>query len=198
MAEPVTGGYGGWSPLPGAAGNLDDLSDVDTTTAAPSDGDSLVYDSASAMWVPGTVADGAAFSGVALTKSTGQSATSGTFVTLTWDTEDYDTDSFHSTSTNPSRITIPADGYYDVGVVVEMPIGSVDAIMRLLKNGADTGIWARQNAPSTNYPPNLALPAGALSLVSGDYLEASVRHSKGSTTDVATSNRNRFWAWKVG
>ena len=37
---------------------LDDLTDVDTTTAAPADGNALVYDSASGLWVPGAVGGG--------------------------------------------------------------------------------------------------------------------------------------------
>lgn len=55
----MSGGLG-WDPIPGSAGALDDLSDVDTSSTAPSDGDSLVYDSASGLWVPQAVAGGSA------------------------------------------------------------------------------------------------------------------------------------------
>lgn len=50
-AELATGGGGG-------GGALDDLSDVDTTTVAPTDGQGLVYDSADSTWKPGTIAGG--------------------------------------------------------------------------------------------------------------------------------------------
>lgn len=47
-----------WDKLAGSAGSLDGLSDVDTTTDPPSDGDALVYDSGSGLWVPGAVSGG--------------------------------------------------------------------------------------------------------------------------------------------
>lgn len=50
-AELATGGGGG-------GGALDDLSDVDTTTVAPTDGQALVYDAGTSTWKPGTVAGG--------------------------------------------------------------------------------------------------------------------------------------------
>lgn len=37
---------------------LDDLTDVDTSTASPTDGQALVYDDASGQWIPGTVQSG--------------------------------------------------------------------------------------------------------------------------------------------
>lgn len=37
---------------------LDDLADVDTTTTAPTDGDTIVWDDSSGLWVPGTGAGG--------------------------------------------------------------------------------------------------------------------------------------------
>lgn len=49
----MTGGKGGWLPLPGGGvSDLDDLTDVDLTTDTPSDGDALTFDSASSLWVP--------------------------------------------------------------------------------------------------------------------------------------------------
>lgn len=43
------------SSIPATA--LDDVSDVDLTTAAPADGSALVYDSASSKWIPGEASD---------------------------------------------------------------------------------------------------------------------------------------------
>jgi hypothetical protein len=59
-------------------------------------------------------AGGAGFVGVKATKSTTQSIANATDTLLTFPTESYDTDGFHSTSTNTGRITIPAGkaGYY--------------------------------------------------------------------------------------
>lgn len=54
----MTGGFGGWLPIPGGGGSLDGLSDVDTSTTAPTTGQALVYDSTSGLWKPGTVSGG--------------------------------------------------------------------------------------------------------------------------------------------
>lgn len=42
----------------GGATALDDLTDVDTTTVAPTDGQALVYDTANSLWKPATVSGG--------------------------------------------------------------------------------------------------------------------------------------------
>ena len=59
-------------------------------------------------------AGGSTFVGCSLTKSANQSISNTTNTAITFDTELEDTDSFHSTVTNTSRITIPAGkaGFY--------------------------------------------------------------------------------------
>lgn len=61
-----------------------------------------------------TLASGSTFAGASLQNSTNQSIADSTYVNLSWDTETYDTDAYHSTSTNTDRITIPSGkaGYY--------------------------------------------------------------------------------------
>jgi hypothetical protein len=41
---------------PSTVGSINDLTDVDTTTAAPTDGQALIWDNANSEWVPGDVA----------------------------------------------------------------------------------------------------------------------------------------------
>lgn len=45
--------------LPAAVSSIDDLSDVDTSTVAPTDGQALTWDNTAGKWEPGTVAGGA-------------------------------------------------------------------------------------------------------------------------------------------
>jgi len=61
-----------------------------------------------------TPASGVTFAGVSLYNSTTVSAANNTVTTMTFDSELFDTDAYHSTATNTSRITIPAGkaGYY--------------------------------------------------------------------------------------
>jgi len=57
-------------------------------------------------WV--TPAGAAGFVGCHLYKSAAQTISNATDTAITWNSEQFDTDAFHSTSTNTSRITIPA------------------------------------------------------------------------------------------
>jgi len=61
-----------------------------------------------------TPASGVTFAGVSLYNSTTVSAANATLTTMTFDSELFDTDAYHSTATNTGRITIPAGkaGYY--------------------------------------------------------------------------------------
>jgi len=59
----TTGAYSSLTGLPSipaaySATSIDALSDVDTTTSAPSNGQALVWSSASSKWLPGTVSGG--------------------------------------------------------------------------------------------------------------------------------------------
>lgn len=58
---------------------------------------------------------GTTFSGARVYRSTTQSITSGAERTVSFDSERFDTDSYHEGVTNPSRITFPATGKYLVG-----------------------------------------------------------------------------------
>jgi hypothetical protein len=60
----------------GGVGELDDLSDVDTSTAPPSDGQALIWDDTNSEWIPGSVAVGTvAAADVTYAGGTGMSAT---------------------------------------------------------------------------------------------------------------------------
>jgi hypothetical protein len=87
-------------------------------------------------------AGGSSFSGCRLTKSTAQSCTSNTFVTITFDQETFDVGGYHSTVTNTSRITIPSGkaGYYQVDFNAAFAVSSsgTQRIGRLKKNGSAT------------------------------------------------------------
>lgn len=54
----TTGAYSDLTGLPTIPSGMDDFTDVDTTTIAPTDGQALVWDNAQSVWKPGTVASG--------------------------------------------------------------------------------------------------------------------------------------------
>ena len=69
--------------------SIDDLSDVDTTTAAPTDGQALVWDNSASKWEPGTISSGSSYanSDVDTHLNTG---TANANEVLSWTGSDYD------------------------------------------------------------------------------------------------------------
>lgn len=63
-----------------------------------------------------SIGGAASFSGVSVKATANQSIPNATFTAITWDSEYFDTDAFHSTSSNTSRFTIPSGkaGYYEI------------------------------------------------------------------------------------
>ena len=57
----TTGAFSDLVSPPTIPGSIDDLSDVDTTTVAPTNGQAIVWDNSTSTWKPGSVAGGSAF-----------------------------------------------------------------------------------------------------------------------------------------
>jgi hypothetical protein len=79
----------------------------------------LTVDSSTATGLKwATPASGSTFSGASAWNNATQSISNTTWTKVTWNQERYDTDSYHSTSTNTDRFTAPAgkSGYYQATV----------------------------------------------------------------------------------
>lgn len=92
---------------------------------------------------------------------------------VTLNSEDFDTDGVHSTSSNTSRMTIPANGagLYEIGACIQNAVGgggNTVWYVRLLKNG--TTELARQQMTGSGYLTLSTLAALAV----GDYVEVQV------------------------
>jgi len=157
--------------------------DASTTLAVASTaGYVLTVDSAETTglkWAAG----GSAFKGVLVSNSAGQSISNNTTTTLNFDTETYDTDSFHSTSTNTSRLTVPSSGYYFVFAKVRWAGNSSGYRYILFRKNGTTSYQ-----DILNYTPNasdfsqyfgLALPASA-----NDYFELRVTQNSGGSLEL--------------
>ena len=66
-----------------------------------------------------------------------QTITRGTYAKIAYANEDYDTDAFHSTSTNNTRMTIPSgkNGKYLLNAIIQMPASTDTETIVLYKNG---------------------------------------------------------------
>lgn len=110
---------------------------------------------------------------------------------IPFDGEDYDTDAFHSTSTNNERITVPTGlgGKYQfniTAIVADATVGYMRLALR--KNGTTTYYVASDSISSPGYDSYLN-GSYTLSLVAGDYVELMFFHNRGSSLDLKIDTR---------
>jgi hypothetical protein len=77
----------------------------------------------------------AAFSGASVYKSGTQSITRGTTTILTFDSENFDTGSYHDTGSNTSRLTTASTGKYLFNWTISTPAPDVPFYLVMYKNG---------------------------------------------------------------
>lgn len=118
------------------------------------------------------------FSGARVYKSAAQNAADYTTATnITFDSEHFDTDTYHSTVTNTDRLTVPEDGYYEVWFQIN--INSLTADLWATANtrrfnssnveqATNTGS-ARQSTETGNTTNQLSSSSGPVSCTAGDY-----------------------------
>jgi hypothetical protein len=128
-----------------------------------------------------TPASGTTFSGASVTDAAAVSVPNGTYTALTFTQEQYDTDSYHSNSTNTSRLTIPSGktGYYQVNaqVVYNTSSGGGIRYLSIYKNGSFFYASGDVSAPSGQYP-RVPITLNAY-LSAGDYIEIYAYQTSG-------------------
>jgi hypothetical protein len=174
--------------------------------AVGTDGQTLVADSAEATGLKwATAASGSTFVGAVVYNSTDLTITNNTFTTATFNSQRVDTNTFHDTSTNTSRITIPAGyaGQYLIWCDLEWA-GSATGVrtVRLLLNAAYPGSTSAtqiQNATTAGETQNNLFFYRSLSV--GDYLELSVKQTSGGSLALGGSTSgymNQFGVQYLG
>jgi hypothetical protein len=132
-----------------------------------------------------TPAGGSTFAGVSLKKSTAQTVSTSTFTALTFDQENYDTNTYHDNSTNNTRITIPSGkaGYYQLsGSVVFGGNATGSRGLELRKNGSS--LYYLFFAPGLAANDAVYAFANAIQLSVADYLEIFVFQSSGGNLPI--------------
>lgn len=124
------------------------------------------------------------------------SNTTGTAVAF--NSENFDSDGFHSTSTNTSRLTVPTGkgGYYQIsGLIRWKNISAANTVrqLRFYKNGTQQVVYALQWVQNDD---GYQAYTDLLSLSAGDYIEIYVWHNAGASTDVLANSS--FSLVKVG
>jgi len=114
-----------------------------------------------------------------------QSVTTGTLTALVWDQEDFDTDSFHSTSSNTSRLTVPTGlgGLYAVSFATYCaPAAAGCASAWVAKNGAtNTPRFGVVQVASDSANGVGFSGTDHLVLAAGDYVELVAFQNSGSS-----------------
>jgi hypothetical protein len=120
-------------------------------------------------WI--TPSSGSTFAGCRLFKSTGQTVFDATNTALTFDSETYDTNTYHDNSTNNTRITIPSGkaGYYLFVLkwsINESPTGYRQVDLRKNNTSVD-----RTSIRGTSSGQNFVTLSTVQSASVGDYFE---------------------------
>lgn len=126
-------------------------------------------------------------------RSANQSIGDATWTAVTFPTgENWDTDSIHSTSSNPSRFTIPTGqgGIYllTCQVVFAASTSGTIRLLKILKNGsvlvADPGGYIGSDGPRGGSQPTSLNGSREVQLDAGDYVEFAVFHDVGSNLSI--------------
>jgi hypothetical protein len=143
-----------------------------------------------------TAASGSTFAGCRLFQSSDQSLSSSTSTLLTFGSESFDTDNFHSTSSNTGRITIPsgkAGKYLFVATVrfADNNTGTRQFWFYLNGGGTYAPLVMTQNTATTNRWVGTA--SMIYDMAVGDYMELYAwQNSGGSLTTTSGTDNTTF------
>ena len=101
---------------------------------------------------------------------------------LTFNSERWDTDTIHSTTTNTGRLTCQTVGLYFISGHVQFPAGSNVASIQIRLNG--TTYIARNNDPQTSSSAREFSVSTCYSLAAGNYVELLAYQNSGGALNV--------------
>lgn len=156
-----------------------------TTAVTQSAGDSSTK-IATTEFVGSVLADISCF----VYKDSAGSTGSGSYTKQDFQVEAFDTNSMHSTITNPSRITIQTAGKYCFGGTIHQNTGRASSVQVIYNN---TSVLAGGGSSALIDSP--ASCTGIYTFAQGDYIELQgASNGVGTTTGDIKTN---FWAYKI-
>jgi hypothetical protein len=158
----------------------------------------LTADSSTATGLKWAATGAPTAQGVAVFNSGDQTLSSGTYTTSTYDSEYFDTDAFHSTSSNTGRLTVPTGlgGKYAivVNVICSSSLnGSLTAKLQI--NGSDKNRFALSLASGVASSVTFT---SLVSLSAADYVELLVYQNTGSNQPLSTFQYGMFGMFRIG
>jgi hypothetical protein len=124
--------------------------------------------------------------------SAAQSVPDATATALTFDSEDFDAGSMHSTSVNTSRITIPASKggvYLILGGAGFAPSATGYRQLDIKKNGATTLTTITVPSNTGGSPTGVFQVHFIVTLAAGDYVELIATQNSGGALNVGSATR---------
>ena len=179
-------------------GDLLGFSTLDARIPIGTNGHILTADSTESLGLKWAAPSAGGFVGVRLTKSAVQSLANNTGAKITWDTETYDTNTFHDPSTNTSRITIPAGkaGYYSISATGAIAGNSTgQRYYAYYINGVYTQNFGRAAGFSADTVLSGTL---VLNLAVADYIEVEAFQNSGGALDFQDGANSQFSAQYLG
>ena len=88
----------------------------------------------------GTAPEWSGLSYAQLQISADQTIADATYSAISWDVENYDTDSYHESITNPTRITIPTTGWYLLSAMIPWATNATNLREVLFRLGGTTAL----------------------------------------------------------
>jgi hypothetical protein len=139
--------------------------------------------------------------GVLLTKSAAQSISNTTWTLVSWDQEQYDTDTMHDNTTNNTRITIKTAGVYLFTFSGEWAVNSTG--VRLAAFSVNSGQRIVQSlSPATSDSRGAFNLSMIRKLAVNDYVEVSVYQNSGGNLNLVHTNppesQTQFAAQMIG
>jgi hypothetical protein len=145
-------------------------------------------------------ASGSAFVGVAVTNSGHTNIPSATTTTITFNSEFYDTDAFHSTSTNTDRLTVPSGkaGKYLVVFNTQWQANdsgaSVYKYVYIQKNGDLVGRTQSQGTSASGIQ-QVYQTSAIVDLAVGDYINCTVYTSSSNDSTLYFATTTPYYSY---
>lgn len=137
-----------------------------------------------------TIATGQTFAGVHVySTSASISVPNNTTTTLTFNSETFDTDGYHSTTSNTSRLTVPSGkaGYYWIFADLQYAANGANNYNAQISINGSTVFAQAQGSSGGTF--NTSVPVyGVFSLAVGDYVELKARQITGGSVDAKMNN----------
>jgi len=168
-----------WVDQTAGVSSIDDLSDVDTTTVAPTDGQALVWDNANSQWEPGTVSGGGGSSARSTVTQTTASLANGAAANATFSSTGKSGQFIKITTDRAAWVTlystIAARTADSSRLETVDPTAGSGVVLEVITTGADTvqvtptaGYYNDESTPLSELYAKIVNKSGAASTVQVD------------------------------